>query len=140
MPAPYSLDLRLRVVAAVDSGRSCRAVAEQFDIAVSTVVKWTQRARAHGSPAAGKMGGHRPYLLVSERIWILERIAAKPDLTVRALLVELADRGVRVARDTLWRFLTREGLSFKKNLVRERAIAARRHAATQALAQASAQD
>jgi len=49
------------------------------------------------------------------------RLAAKPDLTLHALLAELSERGVVVSCDTLWRFLKRQGISFKKNRVRGRA-------------------
>lgn len=120
MARPYSLDLRERVVAAVLAGESCRQVALRFGVSVASVVKWGQRARASGSPAALKMGGHRPFLLAGERDWLLARIVEKPDLTLHALLAELEARGTTVSCDTLWRFLKREGISFKKNTVRLR--------------------
>ena len=66
-------------------------------VSVASVVKWSQRQRAVGSPAAPKMGGRRPYLVARERDWVLSRIAEKPDLTLRALLKELADRGLVVS-------------------------------------------
>ena len=121
MARPYSYDLRERVVATVAGGQPCRAVAELFDVSVASVVKWSQRARASGSAAAKPMGGKRPYLLENERNWLLSRLCEKPDLTLHALLAELSDRGVEVSCDTLWRFLKREGISFKKNRVRDRA-------------------
>jgi transposase len=49
MTAPTSNDLRERVVAAVLSGESGRAVAARFEVAASSVVKWSQRHRATGS-------------------------------------------------------------------------------------------
>jgi transposase len=52
MARAYSLDLRERVVAAVASGQTCRAVAGTFMVSVASVVKWSQRHRAVGSPAA----------------------------------------------------------------------------------------
>jgi len=140
MPAPCSLDLRKRVVAAVDAGDTCRAVADRFNVAVSSVVKWSQRARATGSARAKPMGGCRRDRLGPEKTWILNRIVEKPDLTLHALLAELKHRGIVVACDRLWRFLKREGLSFKKNSVCERTITARRCAAQRALAQTSVQD
>jgi transposase len=93
-------------------------IERQLDVA--SVVKWSQRSRATGSAAAKPMGGRRPYLLESERDWLLARLAAKPDLTLHALLAELGERGVVVSCDTLWRFLKRQGISFKKNRVRDR--------------------
>ena len=121
MARAYSLDLRERVVGLVASGETCRAVAELYDVSVASVVKWSQRARATGSAAAKPMGGRRPYLLEGERDWLLARLAEKPDLTLHALLVELGERGVVVSCDTLWRYLKRQGISFKKNRVRDRA-------------------
>ena len=121
MARAYSQDLRERVVATVAGGQPSRIVAALFDVSVASVVKWSQRARATGSAAAKPMGGKRPYLLAQERDWLLARLDAKPDLTLHALLDELRDRGVVVSCDTLWRFLRREGISFKKNRVRHRA-------------------
>jgi len=108
-------------VASVADGQRCRAVADMFSVSVASVVKWAQRARATGSAAAKPMGGKRPYLLEGQREWLLSRLSQKPDLTLHALLAELAERGVVVSCDTLWRFLRREGITFKKNRVRERA-------------------
>jgi transposase len=114
MVRPYSLDLRQRVVAAVQSGQTCRMVAELFDVSVASVVKWSQRARMTGSVAAKPMGGKRPVLLAGQRAFILDRIEAVPNLSLRALGAELAERGIVVSYGAIWTFMHREGLSFKK--------------------------
>ena len=93
MARPYSQDLRDRVVASVASGRTCRATAALFGVSVASVVKWSQRWRTSGSAAAKPMGGRRPLQLKGERAWLLARIAEKPDLTLRAVMAELAERG-----------------------------------------------
>ncbi len=122
MARPYSLDLRERVVAQVARGMKHQAVADLNGIVSSTVSKWCGRKRESGTPAAKPMGGHKPRKLEDERDWLLARLADKPDLTLHELLAELADRRqVVVACDTLWRFLKREGVSFKKNATRQRA-------------------
>ena len=72
MVRPYSLDLRERVVSAVGCGGTCRSVAARFDVAVSTVVKWSQRHRATGSVAPGQKGGHRRRILEPHRDLIVE--------------------------------------------------------------------
>lgn len=120
MARPYSLDLRERVVAQVARGMTRQAVAELNGIVSSTVTKWCDRQRQSGTPASKPMGGHRPRKLEDERDWLLARLAEKPDLTLHALLADLRDRGVVVACDTLWRFLKREEITFKKNFVRRR--------------------
>ncbi len=118
MTRPYSNDLRERVVGAFEAGASCRAVAARFGVAVSSVVKWSQRYRRTGSVAPGKVGGHRRRVLVPHRDFIVERIKQEPHLTLHRLKDELAARGVSVSHNTVWQFLRREGLRFKKNAVR----------------------
>ena len=121
MARAYSLDLRDRVVAAVENGTPCRAVATTFGISPASVVKWSQRFRASGSAAAKPMGGKRPFALADERDWLLGRIAEKPDITLRALVGELAERGIKVSLYAVWHFLEKEGISFKKKPARQRA-------------------
>lgn len=118
MTRPLSMDLRERVVAAVLAGETCRSVAARFGVGVSSVVKWSQRHRATGSVAPGKIGGHRRRVLEPHRAFILERIAQAPHLTLHRLKEELAVRGVSVSHNAVWVFVRREGLRFKKNPVR----------------------
>lgn len=118
MTRPYSNDLRERVVAAVTAGQSCRVVADRFDIAVSSVVKWSQRYRTTGSVAPGKMGGHRRRVLEPHRAFIIERIEQTSHLTLHRLKDELAAHGVTVSHNAIWQFMRREGFSFKKNAIR----------------------
>jgi transposase len=87
-----------------------------FGVSVASVVKWSQRFRATGSAAAKKMGGWKQLLLKSERTWLLARIAEKPDLTLRAVVAELSERGTPASYGAVWRFFAREGITFKKSL------------------------
>jgi putative transposase len=114
MTRPLSNDLRERV-AAVGGGESCRAVAARFGVAVSSVVKWSQRCRATGSVARGKMGGHRKRLLEPHRGFITQRINQTPHLILHRLKDELAAHGVSVSHNAIWMFLWREGLRSKKH-------------------------
>ena len=118
MTAPLSNDLRERVVAAIEAGESSRSVAARFGIAAYSAVKWSQRFRSSGSVAPAKMGGHRKRVLEPHRAFIAERINQTPHLSLHRLKDELAARGVKVSHDTVWQFLRREGLRFKKNTVR----------------------
>ena len=93
-------------------------MASRFGVAVSSVVKWSQRHRATGSVAPGKMGGYRKRVLAPHRSFIQERIGQAPHLTLHRLKDELAARGVKVSHNAVWMFLRREGLRFKKNAVR----------------------
>ena len=124
MARPHSLDLRERIVGAVEGGMSRREAAEVFGISPSTVVKWVRRHYDSGSVAAGVMGGDRRSRLCGERSFIMERLDTVNDLTIEELRGELRERGIAVGYGTVWRFLTKEKITLKKNRARLRAGAA----------------
>lgn len=116
MARPLSQDLRGRIAAALSSGASTRTAAKRYGVSVATAVRIGQKWRSGRGLQPGKMGGHRrPILSGATAEWIRSRLAEKKDLTMRALAAELAERGVVVTHDTVWRFVRRQGLSFKKN-------------------------
>ena len=124
MARPYSRDLRERVVGAVESGVSRRKAAAVFGVGIATVVEWMRVWRNSGRLEAKPMGGDHNSRLKEERVWLLERIAAAPDLTLEEIRAELAARGKPVGYGTVWRFFAAEDISFKKNRARQRARAA----------------
>ena len=123
MSRPYSMDLRDRAVARVRAGESVRLVAAKLSVSAASVVRWSQRHRRTGSAAPGKIGGHRRPVLADHRDWLIER--TRTDFTLRGLVAELAERGVRVDYVQVWRFVHAEGLSFKKKRAARRAAATR---------------
>ena len=129
MGKPYSMDLRERVVAAAENdGLSCHAAAAKFGVSISSAIKWTRRMRETGGVAPGQMGGHKPKAIAgTHRIWLLDRI--KADFTLRGLVAELAERGLKVDYRSVWEFVHAEKLSFKKNRSGWRARPSRRSAA-----------
>jgi transposase len=133
MTRAYSLDLRERVVAAAAAGASCREVAKLFKVSVASVVKWSQRFRATGSAAAKPRGGRRVFVLTAHRDWLLGRLATTPDVTLRALVVELHERGVAASYGSVWRIVHAAGITFKKNAVRHRTGSSRRGAQARAV-------
>ena len=128
MARPYSKDLRDRVVRSVVAGRSCRATAALFGVSVA-VVKWSQRFRATGSAAAYQMGGRKPLALRGERVWLLQRIATEPDLTLRAVHAELAARHPRQLQRGM-ELLRRPRDQLQKKPARQRARSPERGLAT----------
>jgi putative transposase len=121
MGRPYSLDLRERVVAAVEeAGMSRRQAAARFGVGVSTVIVWVRRFRRTGSAAPGKMGGYKPKAISGEHhVWLLQRCREK-DFTLRGLVAELAERGLKVDYRSVWNFVHAEKLSYKKKRRRQR--------------------
>jgi len=121
MTRPYSLDLRERVVAAVEvEGLSRHLAAARFGIAVSTAVHWVRRHRTTGSLAPSKIGGYKPKTLRGEHAdWLIARCREK-DFTLKQLVEELGQvRGLKVDIRSVWEFVHAEGLSFKKKRVRQ---------------------
>ena len=104
---------------------SSRKSAAVFGVGIATVIEWVRVWRESGRLEPRPMGGdHNSRLKDAERSWLLERIAAAPDLTLEELRAELVARGVHVGYGTVWRFFAAEGISFKKNRARQRARAA----------------
>lgn len=116
MGRALSLDLRIRIVAALGAGETTRAVSKRFGVSVATAVRLGQKQRSGQGLGPGKIGGHRRPAIRGDNLdWLRKRLTEKGDLTIRGLVVELADRGVEVTHDTVWRTVRRLGLSFKKN-------------------------
>ncbi len=141
MASPYSLDLRERVVAAVEHGGMSRnQAAARFGVAISTAITWVKLFRQTGSLAAGQMGGHKPRKIAGEhRDWLIARCQAS-DFTLRGLVTELAGRGLKVDYHSVWDFVHAEQLSFKKNAARQRAGSPGRRPQTRAMAALSGPD
>jgi putative transposase len=97
MGKPYSIDLRERVVAAVmTGGLSCNQAAKRFGVGISTAINWMKRLRETGSVAPDKVGGHKPKSISGEHeVWLLQRINNR-DFTLRGLVHEFAERGLKV--------------------------------------------
>ena len=121
MTKPYSMDLRERVVAAVETeGMTRHQAAARFGIAVSSAIRWVARFRATGSAAPSKIGGYKPKTLRGEHaVWLIARCQEK-DFTISGLVADLRDiRGLKVDRRSIWEFLHLHVLSHKKNRMRK---------------------
>lgn len=115
MAAPYSDDLRSRIVAAVEAGASCRSAAAQFSVSVSCAIKLLRRWRETGSVSAGQMGGWKEYALSAHEGRVRALVAGRADLTLEELRAALARDGIVVGRTSIWRFLDELGLTLKKS-------------------------
>ena len=136
MAAPYSNDLRERLVAAVErDGLSRNQAAARFAVAVSTAVGWMKRFRQTGSVEPGQMGGHKPRTISgTHRDWLIERCQAA-EFTLRGLVAELAcARGLKVDYRSVWEFVHDEKLSYKKKRSGQRAGPSRHRTPTSAVA------
>ena len=113
MPKPYYL--RERVVRAVEAGASCHEAAAAFEVSPSSAIPWVARWRQTGSVAPQPMGGKRSPLDAHKQ-WLLELIAAEPDLTLEEIRGRLRQRGIKVSASSVWRFLSAMTSPSKKSL------------------------
>ena len=122
MTRPLSNDLRDRVIDAVESGMSRRTAAERFGVAVSTAIKWVRHWRETGSRCPRPQGGDkRSHRIEAHREAILALVEESLDITLADIAGHLERcHGLRVAQSTVWRFLDRHAVTFKKNRARRR--------------------
>ena len=119
--APYSMDLRTRVLRDSDAGMSSKEVAAKYSVSRSWVDRIKQRRRERGEIAPRKQTKFRGRTLDHHQEYRLGAlITAQPDAT----LAELRDAlPTTAALSTLWRAIDRLGLTVKKNGIRRRTTA-----------------
>ncbi len=125
MRGPHPGELRVRVIRLVEEGASRREAAEQFDVGVSSAIRWVQRFRNDGTCEPMPRGGSTsPLEKHSERILAL--IRQQPDLTLDEMVLALRKRRISASRSALSRFFVRHGITIKKKPAGGRAQARRR--------------
>ena len=126
--APYSMDLRKRVIRAWDAGLDAESVAAKYEVSRAWVHRLIQRRRETGSIAPRKQTKFRRRALADQEARLAALIAARPDATLAELREALP---TSAALSTLWVAIDRLQLTVKKNRTRRRATTAgRRRAAS----------
>jgi transposase len=116
MGQALSIDLRERVVAAVDGGMSRRQAAVHFGVSPSSAIRWVDQQRKQGSLAPKPQGGdHRSGRIEAHADFILALVAERPDITLDEIRAKLAGKGVAVGISTVWRFFGRHRFTLKKS-------------------------
>jgi len=119
------MDIRERLVSAVDSGMSRRSAAERFGVAASTEIKLVGQWQRDGDVAPRRQGGdHRSQRLEAHAEEILNLVEAQSDITLAEIVEHLARvHDVKASQSSVWRLLDRHAMTFKKNRARQRAAA-----------------
>ena len=125
MHGPYPGELRTRVVDFVEEGGSRREAAEQFDVSVSSAIRWVQRFRENGNSEPMPSGGSTSPLEKHSR-QILALVSEVSDLTLNEIVSALHKRQIPGSRSALSRFFARHGITIKKKSAGGRAEARRR--------------
>jgi transposase len=122
MATGYSKDLRVRAVSIVETGESAREAGRLLDVSASTAIRWIDRWTTTGSVEAKPGTGHSRSPLEKHRQWLLDLVVAEPDLTLEEIRARLrADKKLKTATSSVWRFYERHEITFKKNVARRRA-------------------
>ena len=125
MTKPLSIDLRERLISAVDGGVSRRSAAARFGIAASTAINWVDQWRRTGNVRPRPQGGDkRSQRIEAHAEEILALVKKTPDITLGEIADHLdATHGLKVAQSSVWRLLDRRAMTFKKNRARQRTAA-----------------
>jgi transposase len=125
MPKSHSVDLRKRVIGAVEAGASRREAAELFSVDASSAVRWLQcwneTKRCEPKPRGGSISPLERY---AEQVLAL--VAEQSDLTLEETVTELRKRRIRTSRSAVARFFQRHDITFKKKESASRGAAPRR--------------
>jgi transposase len=115
MGRPYSMDLRERVMAAIEGGMSTRQAAARFSIGIATAGVWARLKRAKGNISPARQGKPKGSVLDAHADFIFGLIKQTPDITLDEIVERLrAERVVTVVRTAVWKFLDRHDMTHKK--------------------------
>lgn len=115
MGRALSMDLRERVIAAIDGGLSCRAAAARFGVSAASAIRWRQLTMRTGKVAPSRLGGDsRSGLIEAHHGFIRSQIETNSDLTLEEIRDALAARGASVSVAAVWRFFDRHNITRKK--------------------------
>ncbi len=111
----YSVDLRERLLRAIDAGLPQAEAARLFGVGTTTIKRWKRRRRERGTPAPRPRPGRPPTIGPDQRAALEAPVRAAPDATLAAHCDRwAADRGVRVSPSTMSRALAEFGWPLNK--------------------------
>jgi transposase len=118
MPAPYSMDLRRRIVQACERGtQSQREVAEFFQVSLATVENILRLYRRTGDVLPQRRQRLGPVVRIDDkaREQLRRSLEHQPDMTLAELREQLVRKnGLRVSTSRICRVLQQMGLRRKK--------------------------
>lgn len=115
--APYSMDLRSRVLRDSDAGMPSKEVAAKYAVSRAWVDRVKQRRRETGETTPRQQTKFRRRVLEGREEYLAALISARPDATLVELRTALR---TTAALSTLWREIDRLGFRVKKNGIRRR--------------------
>jgi transposase len=115
MSRALSVDLRVRVLAAVADGLTHRQAGERFGVGAASVSRWRKLEREQGDPKPKALGGdRRSRRIEAQGATILAMLDETTDITLEELRRQMADKGLVFGDGTVRRFLKRHKITRKK--------------------------
>jgi transposase len=116
MSKALSLDLRVRVLAAVAQGLTHREAGERFGVSAASVSRWRTREREHGDARPRALGGdRRSNRIEAHHDAVLAALGRGGDNTIEEVRRTLAEQGLSFGFGTIRRFFQRHGITRKKS-------------------------
>jgi transposase len=114
VPAPFSRDLRIRIMAAITDGATTSAIAARFGVSHRTVRRYRQQIRDTGTIEPRPNRGRRAQLVIdAERL--IEQLSEQPTATLADhCRAWTARTGQTVSVTTMWRAVRTVGWTRKK--------------------------
>jgi transposase len=117
MSKALSLDLRVRVLAAVAAGASHRDAGARFGVSAASVSRWRSLERKQGDVRPKALGGdRRSGRIDAHREAVLTALGPQRDATIEEIRRSLATRGLSFGFGTIQRFFIRHRVTRKKRL------------------------
>jgi transposase len=116
MAEALSIDLRKRVVDAVNGGLSRRQAAAHFKVGVSSAIRWVAQALSTGDVRPKRQGGdRRSSAIEAQADFILSLLGPGGDATLAEMRAALAAKGHSFSIAALSRFFARRKITLKKS-------------------------
>src|SRR5262245_14093584 len=104
----YSVDLRERLLRALDAGLSQAEATRLFGVSPATLQRWRQQQRHTGSVAPRSRSGRPRCVDRGQEAALLAQVRAAPDATLREHCAQwAAEQGVALSEATMSRALAR---------------------------------
>lgn len=119
MSKALSMDLRVRVLAAVSQGLglSHRAAATRFEVSAASISRWRKLERERGDARPRALGGDRRSARIDAHMnAILEALGPDRDATIEEVRHSLAEQGLFFGFGTIQRFFARHNITRKKRV------------------------
>jgi transposase len=115
MSKALSLDLRVRVLAAVHAGASHREAGKRFGVSAASVSRWRAREREQGEARPKALGGDRRSQRIEARHEaVIAALGPDRDATIEEVRQALGAQGLVFGFGTIQRFFARHAITRKK--------------------------